>query len=57
MVRKVVISDLKCINCGQNFPIPRKVSNRRRGGHLKDIYCVWCKRKTKHIEKEPTKYN
>lgn len=57
MRRKVVISELQCLKCGQKFPIPRMLSSRRKGGHVKDLWCIKCEENTKHIEQEQKKYN
>jgi uncharacterized protein YbbK (DUF523 family) len=47
-VRNFTISQCVCPDCGKGFPIPR-VRQRERG-HIKDIYCPFCKDVKKHIE-------
>lgn len=50
MKKHITRSDLVCLECGNVFPIPRKTANQRKIYHIKDIFCVCCKKKTKHIE-------
>ena len=40
----------KCKYCGNEFTIPRQVSKMRGVGHIKDIWCPWCKEKRKFVE-------
>ena len=40
--KDTIISDLICLNCGNIFKIPRKKSQLRPIGHIKDIHCVFC---------------
>lgn len=40
---KYAISDMVCPGCGKSFPIPRKKDRKRENGHIKDIYCPFCK--------------
>ena len=47
---RIVISILKCQDCGSNFPIPRKTCQLREKEHIKDIWCYKCKHITKYIE-------
>lgn len=42
-------SDFICLKCGTNFPLPR-VKRQREKGHIKDVYCIKCKKNTQHIE-------
>ena len=37
------ISNLKCTKCGNKISIPRKRSNLREDGHIKHMYCPFCK--------------
>lgn len=37
------ISQCICPDCKNKFPIPRKISKQREKGHLKDIWCPFCK--------------
>lgn len=39
----VVISNLKCCNCGKINPIPRKRGQLRENKHIKHMYCPFCK--------------
>ena len=45
------ISYFTCPSCGKVFPLPRKRGSRRSRGHIKDIYCPFCKETKKYIEK------
>lgn len=45
------ISQFYCTCCGrQGIPISRRMSRQREGGHLKKLYCVYCKKDTNHLE-------
>jgi len=55
-MRRTKISNLQCSVCGQNFPLPRRKSKLRKGGHIKDLWCVRCEKSTKHLEDHPKKY-
>ena len=44
------ISDFVCPECGHIIPIPRKNSQRRENGHIKDLYCPWCDKIQKMTE-------
>lgn len=48
-MRKVKISNCICMECGNEFPIPRTKKQREKG-HNKDLYCIKCKKRTTHIE-------
>lgn len=52
-----MISQLSCLVCEKNFPIPREYSNLRKDGHIKDIYCPTCKRMSKFVEHRVTNYD
>lgn len=53
--RKVrVISNLICPECGLNFPLPRTHGEKRKNGHIKDVYCPKCNKVQKFKE---YKYN
>lgn len=44
-------SEFYCTECGaKGLPIPRKNQKRRGAGHEKHLWCVHCKKITKHIE-------
>lgn len=45
------ISKFYCTKCGrEGIPIPRKTARKREEGHLKNLYCIYCKEETNHIE-------
>lgn len=48
--RSTEIHEFICPDCGRRFPIPRKKSNRREKGHVKDIYCPFCREVKKFEE-------
>ena len=40
-----------CTNCGrEGLPLARKVSHQHEKGHLKNLYCPWCKAEYNHWE-------
>ena len=40
-----------CIHCGnQGIPLPRKTGKLKEKEHLKNLYCIYCKEITRHIE-------
>ena len=45
------VSFLKCKECGGVFPIRRKNGKLRKRGHVKTMWCPWCEKVTKHVEK------
>ena len=48
---KTTISDMYCTQCGKkNIPVPRKAGQESEPGHLKKMYCIYCKRKTNMVE-------
>lgn len=52
MKRHITIntSDMICPECGRNFPIIRAASKTREKGHIKDLYCPFCKKDQKFRE-------
>ena len=46
----IYISELRCEECGELFPIPRMMHKRREEGHIKDLWCYRCKKITKFKE-------
>ena len=55
-----MISDMYCCNCGKNgLPIARKYGHYKEPGHLKKLYCIYCKKEYNHVEIKPmcTDYN
>lgn len=47
---KYSISYFMCTECGKKFPLPRPQSQRREKGHVKDLWCPFCKKMVKTIE-------
>lgn len=47
----ITYSDMYCTQCGKkNIPVPRKAGSEREPGHLKRMYCIYCKRKVNMVE-------
>ena len=47
-------SEFYCTQCGnRGIPIIRKKGHQREEGHLKRIYCLYCKQVTNHAEIRP----
>lgn len=45
------IHDFYCLNCGRrNLPLARSRSLQHKGGHRKNLYCIYCKKEVNHIE-------
>lgn len=40
---KVSISKLVCPECKNIFPIPRMINSNREKGHIKTMWCPFCK--------------
>ena len=49
-------SELECPVCHRKFPIQRKAAEKRERGHIKDIWCPFCKKKRKFIENGRDRY-
>lgn len=47
----MAISWMECRDCLGKTPIQRKRGRTRKRGHIKTMWCPWCKRVTQHIEK------
>ena len=48
------ISDFYCTKCGKKgIPIARKLGHEREAGHLKKLYCLYCKQEWDHAECKP----
>jgi len=47
---KFEVSYFKCPECEKLFPLPRPRSKRREKGHVKDLWCPFCKKEVKTIE-------
>lgn len=49
-----VISEMYCCKCGnKGLTIPRKSNKYKEPGHLKKIYCIYCKCEWNHVEIRP----
>lgn len=47
-------SDFYCTKCGnKGIPIARKIGSQREAGHLKKLYCMYCKEEVNHAEVRP----
>ena len=47
----MTVSNMYCTQCGRkNIPIPRSKGKEREGGHLKKMYCIYCKKKVNMVE-------
>lgn len=52
--RKREVSEFYCTCCGnKGIPIVRKPGQTREPGHLKKLYCLYCKTDTNHVEIRP----
>ena len=46
-----LISDFYCTKCGKKgLLIPRTFGHYREAGHLKKLYCPYCKKEQNHVE-------
>lgn len=54
--RNYNISEFVCPTCNKTIPLPRKVSSAREHGHIKDIYCPFCKMVVKTKEVKANEY-
>ena len=58
-MRKQRFMDLSmfiCSECGNTFPIMRNHGQHRERGHVKDIWCPYCKAERKFMEVRRTDY-
>jgi len=44
------LSNFVCPTCGNVFPIMRSHGRKREAGHIKDIWCPFCKTDQKFLE-------
>ncbi len=50
-MNNLTVSNMYCTQCGKkNIPIPRKKGQEREPGHLKQMYCIYCKKKQNMVE-------
>ena len=56
---KYFISQFFCTECGnEGIPLPRPESKKRESGHLKTLYCNYCKKETNFVEvRDHSSYN
>lgn len=47
---KTVMTELICTGCGEIISIQRKYNKLKLIGHIKDMYCPYCKDNRKFIE-------
>lgn len=48
------INDFYCTRCGRlGIPIARRAGHGREAGHLKVLYCLYCKANVNHVECKP----
>lgn len=45
---RMILTNLKCEECGNVFNIPRKRGELRDKGHTKHVWCFKCKKQTAH---------
>ena len=52
--KTIIKTDFFCTECGkEGIPIARTIRHQREPGHLKKIYCLYCKKETNHAEVRP----
>lgn len=49
-MKRPLISNCICPECGHTFPIPRRMDRQRPKRHIKDLYCPFCGRVQKMLE-------
>lgn len=48
---KYMASHFYCTQCGkEGIPVQRKKGQERESGHLKRLYCIYCKEEVNHVE-------
>ncbi len=50
MKTKTILTNLKCLECGNIQPIQRRKSLQKKIGHIKTMYCYKCKKRTQFYE-------
>ena len=52
--KEILTSEFYCTECGhKGIPLARKAGQHREPGHLKNLYCLYCKKETNHVEIRP----
>lgn len=52
--QEITTSEFYCTKCGKKgIPIARRVGKQREAGHLKRLYCMYCKEDVNHAEIRP----
>jgi len=51
-INSMVIKEFYCSGCGNIFPLPKSNIYKRRSGHIKHIFCVYCGKIMPHIERQ-----
>ena len=48
--KPMIITTLECPICGQKMFVPRAKNALREKGHIKDMWCICCKKTQKFIQ-------
>lgn len=48
--RCVIINKFRCCKCGGDMMLPRTKGYQRKDGHIKDMWCPYCKEESKFEE-------
>lgn len=48
--RYMITSAFKCYKCGKDVFLPRMKGYQRKNGHIKDMWCPYCKEESKFVE-------
>ena len=52
--KEITTSEFYCTKCGKKgIPIARKLGSQREAGHLKRLYCPFCREEVNHAEIRP----
>lgn len=52
--KETTTSEFYCTRCGKKgIPIARKIGKQREAGHLKRLYCPFCREEVNHAEVRP----
>jgi len=51
-VKRLLDKTLKCSECGNVQVVYRLPSRNKKTGHIKHMYCPYCKVETAHIEQK-----